>query len=78
MASAQGVADMDDPRPIDFDKYRAIAAQERTLAIQQAIDRLVAWLASCTSNKAPSAPRANAKQPAPAAHSLLPQSTKVR
>lgn len=69
---------MDDRRPIDFDKYRAIAAQERALAIQQAIDHLVAWVAARTTGKAPSAPRANAKQPAQAPRGLLQTSTKVR
>lgn len=69
---------MDDPRPIDFDKYRAIAAQERALAIQQAIDHLVAWVAARTTAQAPSAPRANAKQPAQVSGGLLQTSTKSR
>lgn len=30
--------------PIDYDRYRAIAARERSLAIQHAIDALLAWV----------------------------------
>lgn len=69
---------MDDRPPIDFDKYRAIAAQERALAIQHAINRLVAWMAGRTTSKAPSAPPANAKKPPNAPHGPLQTSTKVR